>query len=107
MLKQMSRESPSTAREVVELFLREGLRLVAALRSAAAAHDPAAVRRLAHELNGAASMVGAGRVTSLVRALQRASKSDDFASMEHDLSPLEDALVETHRVLSKTLLAGN
>jgi CheY-like chemotaxis protein len=75
MIRRMSRESPSAAGELVELFLREGLRLVQALRAAADGRDLIALRRLAHELLGAGSVVGAERVAGLTRALQAAALS--------------------------------
>ncbi len=102
-MREVNRESPSAAAELVELFLSEGLRMSSALRGAADSRDGAALRSLCHELVGAAGTVGAERVVALTRALQHASKNDDFEAVSRELPRLEAAVRETHAVFVKVI----
>jgi len=85
----------------VALFRRESLRIVADLRAASGARDVRALLRLGHDLLGSSGMIGAERVAACARALQEATRTDDFVTVAQSLPDLERAIVDTHRALSR------
>jgi HPt (histidine-containing phosphotransfer) domain-containing protein len=84
----------------MELFRTDSLRIVAALRSAVSAGDRAAISRLGHELDGAASVVGAARLIERTRALGAAAKTGDVAALSSSLTALVQVVEETHDTLA-------
>jgi len=89
--------------ELVDLFLRDGLRLPSAVGAAAAGKDTAAVRRLCHELLGVCASVGAQRAAALTRELQQAAKAEDIDAVARGLPAVEEIITDTHRVFKKAL----
>jgi signal transduction histidine kinase/CheY-like chemotaxis protein len=102
-LHDLSRHSPTAAADIMRLFRRESLRILDALRAAAAARDLRAVGQLGHELLGCSGMVGAARVSARVRAIKEAAKDGDLEGISRDLPGLEQAIAETHRVFSQAM----
>lgn len=68
-------DEPDIVAEVVELFLEDSPRRVAAIRAAAAARDPRQLGREAHGLKGSSANVGAVHLRSLCERLERLGKS--------------------------------
>lgn len=61
---------PAATRRICALFLSEGEKSIAALRSMHSARDTAALARAAHSLKSAAANVGAGRLSAIARAIE-------------------------------------
>jgi CheY-like chemotaxis protein/HPt (histidine-containing phosphotransfer) domain-containing protein len=99
-LRQLDGEGASVLREIMELFRTDSLRIVGKLRSAVSADDRAAVCRLGHELQGAASAVGAERVTERTRTLRTAAKTGDAAALSDRLAALVQVIEQTHASLA-------
>ena len=73
---------------VVDAFVDQGMRAVANLGAAVAASDDAAVKRLAHDLQGSAAILGATRLAGAAAALEQAVT----ASPVPDCRELVDAI---------------
>jgi CheY-like chemotaxis protein/signal transduction histidine kinase len=99
-LRQLDGAGASVSLEIMELFRTDSLRIVAALRSAVSAGDRAAISRLGHELDGAASVVGAARLIERTRALGAAAKTGDVAALSSSLTALVQVVEETHDTLA-------
>jgi CheY-like chemotaxis protein/HPt (histidine-containing phosphotransfer) domain-containing protein len=102
-LRAMSRTSPGTVREIVELFRTEGLRIVAELRAAADGRDEPTFARLRHELLGSSAMVGAARVTSFANSVKDAARAGDFVAVSREIDHIERTILETHRLFRRAL----
>ena len=70
--------SPGLAAEVIEIFLQDTSNRLAALRHAVAQGDGETVFRVAHTLQGSASMIGAVSVALSCRALTKSARSGSF-----------------------------
>ena len=70
--------SPGLAAEVIEIFLQDTSHRLTALRHAIAQVDGETVFRVAHTLQGSASMIGAVSVALSCRALTKSARSGSF-----------------------------
>jgi CheY-like chemotaxis protein/signal transduction histidine kinase/HPt (histidine-containing phosphotransfer) domain-containing protein len=102
-LHAMNGANPAAAREIVNLFRSEGLRIASELRAAADARDIGAFAQLRHELLGSSVMVGATRVALWTRSLQQATKTGDFSSAARDIAYLERAILDTYQTFTRSL----
>ncbi len=75
--------------EVAALFRADAPRLLAELREAIGAADPAAVQRAAHGLKGAAGYVGAGPTADAAHRLERLGAAGDLAAAAGALADLD------------------
>jgi CheY-like chemotaxis protein/HPt (histidine-containing phosphotransfer) domain-containing protein len=91
-------------REIVELFLAEMPRRLAALSVATASGDRPQVARLAHTLAGSASSLGAARLADACARLETLARAEDqpsealdgqVAAVHHELHQLQAALANT------------
>jgi HPt (histidine-containing phosphotransfer) domain-containing protein len=79
-------------REIIELFLEDGPRLIAEVRAAVAAGDAVALKRAAHTLKGAASNFGAGAVVAAALELETMGRTGDLSGAAPVRDRLEAAL---------------
>ncbi len=79
-------------REILDLFARNGPRLVEDLGAAAAAGDAPLLRRLAHTLKGSAGNVGAVALARAAAAAERAAREGDLEGARARLSEVGDLL---------------
>jgi len=98
-LSRTSMGDPSLEREVLRLFDRQSILLIARMRSAA----PAGVATLAHTLKGSARGIGAWRVARAAEALELAGSAGSEAVADA-LDQLAAASDEARAVITELLL---
>ena len=95
--------SPGLAAEVIEIFLQDTSHRLTALRHAIAEGDGELVFRVAHTLQGSASMIGAASVARGCKALATSARSGSFDQCKVLVAEL-DARFET--IQRATLVSG-
>jgi HPt (histidine-containing phosphotransfer) domain-containing protein len=85
---------PSFLWDVVQTFRTEGPQLLARIREAASAGDGDRLRRAAHTLRGAASVLAAGAVTRLAGQLEDVGRSGRMTDAAAVLAVLEERFGE-------------
>jgi len=98
-LSRTSMGDPSLEREVLRLFDRQSVLLIARMRSAA----PAGMATLAHTLKGSARGIGAWRVARAAEALELAGSAGSDAVADA-LDQLAAASDEARAVIAEILL---
>ena len=98
-LSRTSMGDPSLEREVLRLFDRQSVLLIARMRSAA----PAGMATLAHTLKGSARGIGAWRVARAAEALELAGAAGSDAVADA-LGQLAAASDEARAVIAELLL---
>jgi len=98
-LSRTSMGDPSLEREVLRLFDRQSVLLIARMRSAA----PAGMATLAHTLKGSARGIGAWRVARAAEALELAG-SAGLDAVAEALDQLAAASDEARAVIAELLL---
>jgi CheY-like chemotaxis protein len=97
------------APQIVDMFLREGGRLLVTLRVALERGDVAAAERAAHTLKGSAAMIGATSVaascTGVIDAVQSGACEDVAGLLAH--IDIEMAALQATAVLSGASVAGS
>jgi CheY-like chemotaxis protein/HPt (histidine-containing phosphotransfer) domain-containing protein len=95
---------------VVELFARDGLIGLAAIREAATLQSVAGLREALHKLKGTAANIGANRVAALCRQLEGQTEDDPSVSTNQrslvtsqQLDLLESELASAHRAIAKAV----
>jgi CheY-like chemotaxis protein/HPt (histidine-containing phosphotransfer) domain-containing protein len=81
----------SVLREVIELFLEDCPRLVAAIRDGLAAGDHDAVHRAAHALKGSAGNFDAKEITALAQRIEARAREGDLDTARETFVALESA----------------
>ena len=81
--------------ELIETYLDDAPRHIAAMRGAARAADAAEVARAAHALKGASGSIGATALSEQARALEMAARGGDLEGADGRVDALEG---ELHRV---------
>ena len=81
-------------REIVELFLQDRPKRMAAVRGALARHDGDALALAAHSLKGSAGNFGASHVMAAALELEMIGRSGDFAHAEELWARLEEAMAQ-------------
>ena len=78
--------------EMINLFLEDAPRLLAAMRDALARSDMLVLERTAHSMKGAASNLSAPVTTAAAFELEKSAKSGDSESSKESLAKLENAV---------------
>jgi CheY-like chemotaxis protein len=87
--------------ELLEIFLDEGPRHLAALRAAIADHDPRATARLAHSLRGQLSYFGVAEASSLARHIEEASRFSSLEEAAADMPAFSTAMDAVFQAMRK------
>ncbi len=96
---------PEEFRQLVQLFLTDGAARVAALRSAVADGDGAAIERLAHSLQGSAASFGASYLAQRCGELQNQARSGDRAASARLVDRVDADFVVAGQALREEALA--
>ncbi|MHB1501808.1 MAG: response regulator, partial [Candidatus Dormibacteria bacterium] len=96
---------PEEFRQLIQLFLTDGAARVAALRSAVADGDDAAIERLAHSLKGSAASFGATSLAQRCGELQDQAKLGDRAASARLLDSVDAGFVVAGQALREEALA--
>jgi HPt (histidine-containing phosphotransfer) domain-containing protein len=96
--------SRALVRTVVDTFLEDAPRQLAALTASLASGDLEEAARHAHALKGAAAMLGADAVTRFAEALELAQRQGDLAGARAALPALEGALARATEFLQRSPL---
>jgi HPt (histidine-containing phosphotransfer) domain-containing protein len=91
MLNQMVGNNPEMHRRILKKFLVKAREQVAAIRSAVAAKDTAALCSLAHTFKSDARTVGAMRLGELCQEMEMAGEAEDFVICNALNEPLSAA----------------
>ena len=91
--------SPGLATQVLEIFLQDMSARLQTLREAVARRDGEATYRVAHTLQGSASMVGAVPVARSCAELVKAAQSESFDRCEAIVAELEAGFEAIQRVV--------
>ena len=92
--------SPGLAAQVIEIFLQDTSTRLKALREAVARRDGEAAYRVAHTLQGSASMVGAVSVASSCAELVKAARSGSFDRCEAIVADLDAGFEAIQRAVT-------
>lgn len=98
--------SPGLAAEVIEIFLQDTSHRLTALRHAIAEGDGETVFRVAHTLQGSASMIGAASVARGCNALATSARSGSFDQCKVLLAELDARFEAIQRAMPVSRLTG-
>jgi HPt (histidine-containing phosphotransfer) domain-containing protein len=98
--------SPGLAAEVIEIFQQDTSNRLAALRHAITLGDGETVFRLAHTLQGSASMIGAASVALSCRALAKCARSGSFDQCKVLVAELDARFEAIRRAMPVRRLTG-
>jgi HPt (histidine-containing phosphotransfer) domain-containing protein len=90
----------SAVRELVEIFLDEAVKRVAAVHAAAAAGELGPMAHEAHSLRGASSAIGAAELASLCGEIEDAAKKGDLQRGQSAASRLDPAVADVRAALA-------
>jgi PAS domain S-box-containing protein len=93
-------------RNLIQLFLRDGAKRVAGLRSAEADGDGPTIGNVAHSLRGSAATFGASALAQLCAELQEKASSGDIAGRATLIDNVDAGFVRASQALREELLAG-
>ena len=95
--------------ELVRLYKKEALTLLAALRTALAARDAVQLRQNAHTLKGISGNLGARRVQALTRTLEHHARANAPAweALGEGVAQTEAAYAQAQAALERYLAEGN
>lgn len=91
---------PDLIVELIDLYLEDAPRRIAALREALAAMDESGLKRAAHTLKGSSANLGARRVAELCSQLEVAEGDDSFHEARAILLNLENEFEYVRRIFS-------
>lgn len=94
-------DEPDLIIEIIDLYLDDVPRRMAAMRSAATEEDALSIMRQAHNLKGSSGNVGAIQVAAICDALEHAVPEDSFANISILLDSLEEELAPVRYLLLK------
>ena len=98
--------SPGLAAEVIEIFLQDTSHRLTALRHAIAQEDGETVFRVAHTLQGSASMIGAASVARGCNALAKSARSGSFDQCKVLVAELDARFEAIQRAMPVSRLTG-
>ena len=98
--------SPGLAADVIEIFLQDTSNRLTALRQAIAKRDGETVFRLAHTMQGSASMIGAASVARSCSALAKSARSASFDQCHVLVSELDTRFRAIQRAMPVSRLTG-
>jgi len=98
--------SPGLAADVIEIFLQDTSNRLTALRQAIAKRDGETVFRLAHTMQGSASMIGAASVARSCSALAKSARSASFDQCHVLVSELDTRFRAIQRAMPVGRLTG-
>lgn len=94
-------EEPDMIIEIIDLYLDDVPRKIAAMRSAATEEDALSITRQAHNLRGSSGNVGAIQMAAICDALEHVVPEDSFANISVLLDSLEEELAPVRYLLRK------
>ena len=98
--------SPGLAADVIEIFMQDTSTRVTALRRAIDQGDGETVFRVAHTLQGSASMIGAVSVTRSCSALAKSARSGSFDQCKVLVAELDARFEAIQRAMPVRRLTG-
>ena len=98
--------SPGLAADVIEIFLQDTSNRLTALRQAIAKRDGETVFRLAHTMQGSASMIGAVSVARSCSALAKSARGGSFDQCNVLVSELDARFRAIQRAVPVGRLTG-
>jgi HPt (histidine-containing phosphotransfer) domain-containing protein len=98
--------SPGLAADVIEIFMQDTSNRLTALRQAIAKRDGETVFRLAHTMQGSASMIGAASVARSCSALAKSARSGSFDQCNVVVSELDTRFRAIQRAMPASRLTG-
>lgn len=98
--------SPGLAADVIEIFLQDTSHRLTALRHAIAQGDGETVFRVAHTLQGSASMIGAASVARGCNALATIARSGSFDQCKVLVAELDARFEAIQRAMAVSRLTG-
>ena len=96
-------ENKEELAELLELFKKTTKKELATLHEAIDAGDLETVRSVAHNLKGVASLLGAGKMSTLCRSMEDAAIDGDAAKVERILDRLAAIAERTRRAMDAKL----
>lgn len=94
-------DEPDMIIEIIDLYLDDVPRRMAAMRSAASEEDASSIRRQAHNIRGSSGNVGAMQMAAICDALEHVVPEDKFANISILLDSLEEELAPVRYLLLK------
>ncbi len=98
--------SPGLAADVIEIFLQDTSDRLTALRLAIAKRDGDTLFRVAHTLQGSASMIGAASVARSCNALAKSARSGSFDQCKVLVAELDARFEAIQRAMPVSRLTG-
>jgi HPt (histidine-containing phosphotransfer) domain-containing protein len=98
--------SPGLAADVIEIFLHDTSNRLAAIRQGIAQKQGETVFRVAHTLQGSASMIGAASVARCCGALAKSARSGSFDQCTVLVSELDARFEAIQRAMPAGRLTG-
>jgi len=98
--------SPGLAADVIEIFQQDTSNRLVVLRHAIAMRDGETVFRVAHTLQGSASMIGAASVARSCNALAKSARSGSFDQCKVLVAELDARVEAIRRALPVRRLTG-
>ena len=98
--------SPGLAADVIEIFLQDTSNRLTALRQAIAKRDGDTMFRLAHTMQGSASMIGAASMARSCSALSKSARSGSFDQCHVLVSELDTRFRAIQRAMPVSRLTG-
>ncbi len=87
--------------EIIDIYLNEAPRHVAAITTAVEAHDATALRMGGHRLRGSSQILGARAIAEVCQLLENCGKRGDLAPAAGLLTTLQHALLQTLPLLAQ------
>ncbi len=102
-LRELSGEDPSFLVEVIQQFLKDGPRHVAAIRHAVEQEDAEALVKAAHGFKGSCRNMGAQPLGDLCMTLEEKGRAGDATQLDHLLPVLDQEYARAHTALEAEL----
>ena len=88
---------------LIDTYFNDSNSRIAALNSAAEVKDADGIRRAAHSFKGSCSNLGASRLASLCSALERNALQENFASLDADITEIQEEFIVVKKLLQDFL----
>jgi len=88
---------------LVDVFLADAPKRIAALEEARSRGDPSGVERQAHSLKGSAGALGVVHVAAVAASVEAAAKAGDLAALGDPAKRLREAITRSERALREVV----
>jgi two-component system, sensor histidine kinase and response regulator len=100
-LSKITRGNAAKTREIVDLYLKQSIELMAALESAVAAGSTDEIQQVAHKFGGSSSTCGMVGIAVPLQQLEEMARENNLSCAPQLTSQIQQLLVATHQFLAE------